>query len=187
MFVLELYQEGRSTDIGIFKSIDEGRKFLKKIPAYKTEKEDGFMYEYIDWNEMPDYMEVEFNGNVIPFTRFMFTDGPRVDAYWKEIPDLSEKGDGIFKGATRVDAYSINNEELKAYIEKREKNFVIAKEYLEKNGYQVDRAYLGSEDGEAIIYKKKASDDWHFLTHMDPGFVEEDEIVNYISEMMNEM
>ena len=40
-------------------------------------------------------------------------------------------------------------------------------------GYEADRAYFGSEDGEAVLYRKKGTEDWHFLTHMDPGFIEE--------------
>ena len=38
----------------------------------------------------------------------------------------------------------------------------------------MDRAYFGSEDGEAVLYRKKGTEDWHFLTHMDPGFVEDE-------------
>ena len=36
-------------------------------------------------------------------------------------------------------------------------------------------AYFGSEDGEAVLYRKKGSEDWHFFTHMDPGFNEEED------------
>ena len=44
--------------------------------------------------------------------------------------DLSMPGDGMIEGATRVDAYSIPNNELKDYIEKREHNIII---YVLKN------------------------------------------------------
>ena len=44
----------------------------------------------------------------------------------------------------------------------------------EEKGYEADRAYFGSEDGEAVLYRKKGTKDWHFLTHMDPGFIEDE-------------
>ena len=81
----------------------------------------------------------------------------------------------MIEGATRVDAYSIPNDELKDYIEKREYNYRVVKEYLEEQGYEVERAYFGSEDGEAILYRDTG--DWHFLTHMDPDFVESEDII----------
>ena len=74
-----------------------------------------------------------------------------------------------------MDAYSIPNDELKDYIEKREHNYRCVKEYLEFKGHDVERAYFGSEDGEAILYRD--ADEWHFLTHMDPDFVESEDIL----------
>ena len=72
-----------------------------------------------------------------------------------------------------MDAYAISNEEVKDYIEKREKQYEKIKGLLEEMGYEADRAYFGSEDGEAMLYRKKGTEDWHFLTHMDPDFIEE--------------
>ena len=105
----------------------------------------------------------------------MFTGDGKVDIYWNEIVDLSKPGNGMIEGATRVDAYSIPNDELKDYIEKREYNYICVKEYLESKGHEVIRAYFGSEDGEAILYRDTG--DWHFLTHMDPEFVESEDIL----------
>ena len=73
-----------------------------------------------------------------------------------------------------MDAYAIPNEEVKDYIEKRELQYKKIKGLLEGMGYEADRAYFGSEDGEAVLYRKKGTEDWHFLTHMDPGFIEDD-------------
>lgn len=59
---------------------------------------------------------------------------------------------------------------------------------MEEKGYDVDRAYFGSEDGEAIVYRKSEKDDWHFLTHMDPSFFEDktkEEIIEEIAEYLN--
>jgi hypothetical protein len=33
------------------------------------------------------------------------------------------------------------------------------KDFLESSGYEVDRSYFGSEDGEAIVYRKKETKD----------------------------
>lgn len=183
MYILELYQDGYSTDLAAFKTLKEGREFISQLDAYASEEEDGFTYEYIKWNLVPDYMEIEHKGHIIPLTRFMFTDGDRVDIYWKEIPNLSNKGSGMVKSATRVDAYSINNEDVKDYIEAREENYKKAKKALEEKGFEVERSFLGSEDGEAILYRKKGDEEWHFLTHMDPGFEEGVDIQDIISEI----
>ena len=103
----------------------------------------------------------------------MFTGEGNIDIFWKEIPDLSSPGKGMVEGCTRVDAYAISNEEVKDYIEKREKQYEKIKGLLEEKGYEADRAYFGSEDGEAMLYRKKGTEGWHFLTHMDPDFIEE--------------
>lgn len=174
MYILELNQQGMSTELGLFSTIAQGREFLSKLEAYKYEEEDEFEYESLEIEKIPNYLEVEFNNNIIPFTKFMFTGEGKIDIFWKEIPDLTVQGKGIVKGSTRVDAYSIQNNEVKEYINKREKNYELIKEYLEEKNYEVTRTYFGSEDGEAILYKKSNTDDWHFLSHLDPGFCDED-------------
>ena len=61
------------------------------------------------------------------------------------------------------------------------RSYNVAK-YLEERGYSIERAYQGSEDGEAIIYKAEEDDDWHFLTHLDPSFLELD-----VKELIDEI
>ena len=175
MYILELRQGKVSHEIGLFHTIEEGRKFISQLNDYYYEKIDGFEYEYFDPETVPDYIELKFNGHRIPFTTYMFTDEGRVDIYWKEIVDLSTPGDGIIDGVTQVDAYSIDNKDVKEYIEKRERNYICVKQYLESKGYEIERAYFGSEDGEAILYRD--SGEWHFLIHMDPWFVETEDIL----------
>ncbi|WP_455256589.1 hypothetical protein [Peptoniphilus asaccharolyticus] len=185
MFILELYQDGMSTELGLFDTIEEGRKFVSQLKGYKFEEIDGFEYETIKLDSISDYMELEINGNIVPLTKFMFTEDGDVEVYWKEIPNLSKKGKGIVEGATRVDAYTVANSDLREYIEARENNYLEVKKNLEKKGYQVERAYFGSEDGEAILFRKKDSEDWRFLTHMDPEFTEEfdlDECLEMVEE-----
>jgi len=93
----------------------------------------------------------------------------------------------VIEGATKVDAYIVNNDEVKAYVEAREANFRKAKAFLENKGYEVDRSFFGSEDGEAILYRKRGTEDWHFLCHLDPLFVEIEDVEEYVKEAMEGM
>ena len=54
--------------------------------------------------------------------------------------------------------------------------------FLERNGYEVDRSFFGSEDGEAILYRKRGTEDWHFLCHLDPLFVKIEAVEGYVKE-----
>ena len=175
MFILELNQEGMGTEIGLFRTIEEGRAFISQVEGYKSEEEEGFVYESLELRKIPEYMELHYNGHMVPLTKFMFMEEGDIDIFWKELPDLSAPGKGMVEGSTRVDAYSIENRDVKDYIEKRESQYRKVKAFLEANGYEVDRAYFGSEDGEAVLYRKKGSKDWHFLSHMDPDFIEEED------------
>ena len=186
MVILELYQGDYKKDLVVFDSLEEGRAFVAQIPGYTLETEDGFEVEYVKPKQLPDYMEIVFNGNIVPLSRFSFDTEENVEIIWKEISNLSLKNDKIIEGATKVDAYVVNNDEVKAYVEAREANFRKAKAFLESKGYEVDRSFFGSEDGEAILYRKKGTEDWHFLCHLDPLFVEIEDVEGYVKEAMEE-
>ena len=186
MVILELYQNNYSKDLVVFETLEEGKEFVAKIPGYTLENEDGFEMEYFNPTHLPDYMEIVFNGNIVPLSRFSFNSEENVDIIWKEIPNLSLKNDNVIEGATKVDAYVVNNDEVKAYIEAREANFRKAKAFLESKGYEVDRSFFGSEDGEAIVYRKIGNEEWHFLCHLDPMFVEIEDVEGYVKEAMEE-
>lgn len=183
MYLLVFWQRDREIKLGLFEKLDEGREFVKQIPGYTFKVESGFEYESFDPSELGDYMELEWKDNKVPLTRFMFLD-ERVDIEWYRLDNFSEKGRGLIESSTRVDAYSINNEEVYDYISKREDNYQKAKKYIEAKGYEVERSYFGSEDGEAILYKKDNTEGWKFLLHMDPIFVEEKDIIPYIDEYL---
>ena len=184
MVILELYQNDFSKDLVVFDSLEEGKAFVAQIPGYTLENENGFEVEYVKSKHLPDYMEIVFNGNIVPLSRFSFNSEENVDIIWKEISNLSLKNDKVIEGATKVDAYVVNNDEVKAYIEARETRYHQAKDFLEGSGYEVDRSYFGSEDGEAIVYRKKGNEEWHFLCHLDPMFVEIEDVEGYIKEAM---
>lgn len=185
MLILELYQNHYSKDLVAFDSLEEGKAFVAQIPGYTLEKEDGFEVEYVNPKHLPDYMEIVFNGNIVPLSRFSFDSEENVDIIWKEISNLSVKNDQVIEGDSKIDAYVVNNDEVKAYIEARETKYHQAKDFLECSGYEVDRSFFGSEDGEAILYRKKGAVDWHFLCHLDPSFVEIEDVEKFVKEAVD--
>ena len=186
MVILELYQGDYQKDLVGFDSLEEGRAFVAQVPGYTLETEDGFEAEYVNPKHLPDYMEIIFNGNNVPLSRFSFEPEENVDIIWKEISNLSVKNDKVIEGATKIDAYVVNNDEVKAYVEAREANFRKAKAFLESKGCEVDRNFFGSEDGEAILYRKRDTLDWHFLYHLDSLFAEIEDVEGYVQEAMEE-
>ena len=187
MYLLELYQNNYSKDLVLFETLEEGREFVAQIPGYTLETKDGFEVEYFNPKNLPDYMEIVFNGNIVPLSRFSFEPEENVDIIWKEISNLSLKNDKVIDGYSKIDAYVVNNDEVKAYIDAREANFRKAKAFLENKGYEVDRSFFGSEDGEAILYRKKDAEDWHFLCHLDSLFVEIEDVEEYVKEAMEDI
>ena len=187
MVILELYQSNYQRDLVAFDSLEEGRAFVAQIPGYTLENEDGFEVEYVNPKYLLDYMEIIFNSNIVPLSRFSFNPEENVEIIWKEISNLSIKNDKVIEGATKIDAYVVNNDEVKDYVEARETNFRKAKAFLESKRYEVDRSYFGSEDGEAILYRKRGAQDWHFLCHLDPLFVEIEDIEGYVKEAMEDI
>ncbi|MEB3012032.1 hypothetical protein VJI77_03365 [Parvimonas sp. D2] len=187
MHILELYQNNYSKDLVVFDSLEEGKDFVSKIPGYTIEKEDNIEYEYFNPKNIPDYMEIIYNENIVPLSRFMFDSEENVEIVWKEISNLSVKKDKIIDGYSKIDAYVINNEEVKAYIKERETKYNMIKDFLETNGYEVDRSFFRSEDGEAIIYRKKETKDWHFLCHLDPSFLDIENLDGYVNEIIEDL
>ena len=182
LYILELYQNNSSKDLVTFDSLEEGRAFVAQIPGYTLETEDGFEVEYVNPKYLPDYMEIVFNGNIVLLSRFSFNSEESVDIIWKEISNLSVKNDKVIEGYSKIDAYVVNNDEVKSYVEAREANYRKAKDFLERSGYEVDRSFFGSEDGEAILYRKRGAEDWHFLCHLDSLFVEIEDVEGYVKE-----
>ena len=187
MYILELYQNNYSKDLVAFDSLEEGKDFVSKIPGYTIEKEDNLEYEYFNPKNIPDYMEIIYSENIVPLSRFMFDSEENVEIIWKEVSNLSITKDKIIAGYSKIDAYVINNEEVKAYIEERETKYNMIKDFLENNGYEVDRSFFGSEDGEAILYRKKETKDWNFLCHLDPAFLDIEDLEGYVNEIIEDL
>ena len=187
MVILELYQNDYSKDIVAFDSIKEGKTFVAQIPGYTLETEDGFEVEFFNPTNLPDYLEIIYNGNIVPLSKFMFDPEENVDIIWKEISNLSEPNEKVIVGYSKIDAYVVNNDEVKTYVEAREENYRQAKDFLECSGYEVDRSFFRSEDGEAILYRKKGAEDWHFLCYLDPIFLEIEDVEGYVKEEVGEI
>ena len=181
MVILEMYQSNYSKDLVAFDSLEEGRAFVSKIHGYTLAKEDQLEYEYFNPKDIPDYTELIYNGNIVPFSRLMFDSEENVAIIWKEISNLSVTNDQVIKGYSKIDAYVVN----KDYIEEREAKYQQIKDILECNGYEVDRSFFGSEDGEAIIYRKNDAEDWNLLCHLDPTILEIQDTEEYVKEMMD--
>lgn len=132
-------------------------------------------------------MEIIHNKNIVPLSKFMFESEDHVEIIWKEISNLSVTKDKVIAGYSKIDAYIIDNEEVKTYVEERESKYNMTKNFLESNGYEVDRSFLGSEDGEAIVYKKKGNEDWHFLCHLDPSFLDIKDVKKFVEEIIEDV
>ena len=91
MVILEFYQSDYQKDLVAFDSLEEGRAFVAQIPGYTIETEDGFEVEYVNPKHLPDYMEIVFNGNIVPLSRFSFNSEENVIIVWKDITNLSIK------------------------------------------------------------------------------------------------
>ncbi len=176
MILITFEQGDRETFAAAFDDENQVDQFLSLIPGYSKEEgsfEDAdYVLESIDPTKIPDYLEIEFNGNVWPISRHMFVGDERVDVNYYRVPNLSIENQGMVDGFTRVDAYVVENAEVKTYIEQREEAFMRAKSILESLGYKVARDFTGSEDGEAVLYAKADSDEFYILEYLDPQFIE---------------
>lgn len=174
MYILTFEESERDVMWLSFDSIDAGRQFLNLLPGYRceyNEKSGNIEREWIHPAKFPEYEEICFRGNKFPITKFMFKDWEETEIYFWEIPNLGIENQGFIEGVTTVDAYSIPHSEMQHYISVREKAFQTVKKILSEKGFETGRAYHGSQDGEAILYKLPEKSDWHFLGHMDPLFV----------------
>lgn len=180
MFVLMLEDGERAQYIGVFDTLESGRRFMSRVPGYsRKEIRDGewtFEEEKVDLHRLPDVVTVDYNGYRIPISRFSFEADPMV--IWIELDHLdgpvAAKAPVISRGATRIDAYSIDNEEVEEYVRRREAKYRECIAFLESRGYEVSRECFGSEDGEVLFIRKSGDAGWRFFTHMDPSFLELD-------------
>lgn len=171
--ILNIVEDRRTTPWLCFESLESGRAFLHQVPGYHfTKDESGEIDdEWLEASAFPDYAEIDLHGTMVPISKYMFEDSGKVQIYFYELP-LMTAGQGLITGATRIDAYSIPNDCVQSYVEKREKLYSRISSLLNTRGIKTTRAYHGSQDGEAILYRKPNDESWYFLDHMDPNFVD---------------
>lgn len=190
MVLMILAQNDRETILAAFSGIDEGRQLARLIPGYHyesaEESEDGFEREWLVKEKLPVYCELLYKDYLVPFTGFAFPDQDDIDIYWRELANLDDGGFGLMDGVTLVDAYSIPNEELSLYISSREEGVRKVSGLLEAKGYETERAFAGSEDGEAILYRKVGEAEWHFLSHLDPIAIREWQETEQLEKWLDE-
>lgn len=76
---------------------------------------------------------------------------------------------------------------MKAYIEVREANFRKEKAFLESKGDEVNRSYFGSEDGEAILYRKRRQGLALLVSPRLALLVKIEDVEGYVKEEMGEI
>lgn len=188
MYLLEWSSKNTRQLVGMFESIEHGRTFMKKVPGYRYHciDVDGvpFEEETIEYSKLPDIELISYNGYQIPISRFSFEEDIMVLWIPLDYLDSAITKKRVSIGSIKVDAYSINNEDVKNYIEERELRFKQCRDQFTEYDFEVSRECFGSEDGEVIFVRKKGQEDrWHFFTHMDPFFLEmniQDEIKDFI-------
>lgn len=191
MYLLEWSSKNTRQLVGIFESIEHGRFFMKKVPGYNYTCVDidgvPFEEETIEYAKLPDIELISHNGYQIPISRFSFEEDIIVLWIPLDYLDSATTDNRVSIGSIKVDAYSINNENAKNYIEERELRFKQCRELFTEHDFEVSRECFGSEDGEVIFVRKKGQEDrWYFFTHMDPLFLEmniEQEIEKYIQSI----
>ena len=178
-YFLEVWGEERHHKIGIFNSEDSIKDFLSKIEFLKIERDifDGYEYVnyYMNYEDIPDYYEVEYRGYIYILSRHMFVPTKNtIDFIWNPIHSFDDNlcsDKRYVDEATQVDAYVISNCEAKEYIEQREFLYGQVESYYKEQGYLVTRNGQGSEDGEYILIEKDG--DQRYLLALDPLAVEE--------------
>ena len=189
MFLLKFIESRREHLVGAFDSKANIKSFLEKIPGFEVYSGDEYgILGKLHVAALGDLVEIAYGKKKFPLSKFSFVDD-EAEAIAIEVEAFDDGKANTVEGCTLVDAYLIGNNELKTYIEKRERNFLRVKAVLEKKGFSVFREYHGSEDGEAVTYRG-ANGQYRFLMHMDPGFVDdlpedEAELEAYISENEN--
>jgi len=83
MFILELNQEGVGTEIGLFQTMEEGRAFISQVEGYQCKEEEGFVFETLDARKLPEYLELQYNGHLVPLTK-IYVYRRRGDRYFLE-------------------------------------------------------------------------------------------------------
>lgn len=184
MFLVKIMQYERQHTIGVFEQEANAIAFVESIPEITIERyhidgvEEPFIDYSLDREALADYTEVLYKGKRVPLTKHMFVPQERISVFIIPIIFMDDNTQGLVDDATQVDAYIVANQEVEDYIQKRE--FLanaIMQEATSRGFRSVERAYAGSEDGEAIV-AIDTSGNSRFLTHLDAALVDQFEFNN---------
>nr|SUY25429.1 Uncharacterised protein [Clostridioides difficile] len=71
LYLLKINQFEKSYDIGIFKNEQSIYKFIEKIPFVKKDNSNfNYTNYYMEFEDIPEYYEVNFNNYLYIITRF---------------------------------------------------------------------------------------------------------------------
>lgn len=174
MYCLKFRDSSSSHDLLLFNEYDSALEFIEAFPYLQHEhyEYDGIKFDeyYFYVKDLPDYFEWQLGGRYIPMTKYSFVD-ERIDLEIHEIDHFNAKEESIVDGGTKVDAWIINNEDVKEYVLNREALAQEIIKQLDNLSYtDIQRSFYGSEDGEAIMASKGS--DQSFFTHLDPFLVD---------------
>ncbi|GGB08718.1 hypothetical protein ERX37_06945 [Macrococcus hajekii] len=161
MLLLQFLQSELIVDVGLFENEEQIKNWLKSLPV--TVEDDTY---YLEGEQLSGYTEVNFESSRYPLTRYSFDSTESILINWFEVPIIPQIN-GMVEGATKVDAYMVENSEVKSYIETRDEAAAAITDYYTKQGKQVVRAGLNSEDGEYLLV------DGAILTHLDSMFIDD--------------
>lgn len=177
-------QYERQHTIGVFEQEANAIAFVESIPQITIERyridgvEEPFIDYSLDREALADYTEILYKGKRVPLTKHMFVPQERISVFIIPIIFMDDATQGLVDDATQVDAYIVANHEVEDYIQKREYLAnAIMQEATSRGFRNVERAYAGSEDGEAIV-AIDASGNSRFLTHLDAALVDQFEFNN---------
>lgn len=158
MFLLELLQGEHTHKIGLFPTEEQVIAWIEQIPFVRKDQYTIDEVEFVTYalmkEEIPVYAEVEWQGYVVPFTRYMLPDDENEAIFvWYKMHCFNEQTNErqMVDGMTRVDAYTVMNDEVETYIIQRNELYEEAKHYFESRGSTVERGGEGSEDGEYVL------------------------------------
>lgn len=184
MYLLEIIQGERTHQVGIFANEAATMQFIAQVPFVNKESyaidEQVFTDYTMNFADLPEYTEVVFENHRYIISRYMFEPDEPIFFNWYAVQNFAQavSQPTLFDGATRVDAYSVANEDVESYIAQR--NALVA-EIEQALGEKVVRAGMGSEDGEYVLHKD------HFLCHLDPQTLEQRKEAENITDFLQQI
>ena len=155
-YLLKIVQDEKSYDVGVFETEESICKFIESIPFVRKEVvSDEYVNYSIKFKDIPEYYEVNYNNYLYIISKFSFIPKEDFEIYfnWSNIHLWDERTANqktFIGGETLVDAYSVSNNEVNDYINKREELYKETEKYFKAKGLKVGRNALGSQDGEYV-------------------------------------